>query len=94
MITSNSRRSSEQRNLMPNILAGVVTAMFFLHMGGLYFIEIPVGNKDVLNSFGSTLGNVWIMVMTFYYGNNLANKNKDQLLASSVPVSRQPDGDQ
>lgn len=90
MLTTNSRRGKPQSK-MPAILVLLLTAMVCVLMLGLMLFPIPTDNKDVLVFMAGQITPAWMVALGYYYSSNSGSKNKDELLAASVPIQRQDD---
>ncbi len=76
------KREMEIKDNTPAILAYVVTVMFALALGGLYFVAIPEANKATIYLMLGSLGTVWIAAMAYYHGTSRSSARKDDLIKS------------
>ncbi|HWH69183.1 MAG TPA: hypothetical protein VNT26_07345 [Candidatus Sulfotelmatobacter sp.] len=74
------------RSAVPGWLAFLTTFGFFGILIMLCFVGVPEANKALVYSMVGSLGTVWIMAMTFYFGTTHGSTVKNELLANSQPV--------
>lgn len=67
--------------------AYAILFIFALTTGGLFFNDIPAGNKETLNHVISTLENVLLIVAGFLFGSSIGSRNKDKPVE---PVTEEP----
>ncbi len=85
-----SARSMEvqTRSPIPGILAMAVTVGFFGLLALEAFHAAPVGNDKVLDMMTGSLGTVWIMVATYYFGSSAGSARKTELLSQAPAVTK------
>lgn len=76
---------------MPSILALLLTFMFAGAIFALFVVEIPSKNESSLLIMFGALQTAWLLSMNYYYISTSGSKEKDRLLADSVPVQRGED---
>lgn len=89
-IRTNSRRHTPQSK-MPAILSILLTIMFTIQLIALMIYAIPESNKEIIIYMAGQLGTAWLLAIGYYFSSTSSSKNKDQLLADSVPVQRKDD---
>jgi len=71
------KREMEVKDATPAVLAYVLTAIFAVALGGMFYIAIPDGNKSMVNMMVGSLGTVWIAAMAYYHGSSRGSRLKD-----------------
>ena len=70
------------RDLMMYILGGLITVCFFVVLSLLIFVELPQGNKDLLNIILGALIGFESNVVTYFYGSSAGSAKKDETIAA------------
>lgn len=78
------KREAAVKDKTPAVLAYVVTVMFTLALGGLYFVEIPEANKSTIYLMLGSLGTVWIAAMAYYHGTSRSSARKDEIRGTTI----------
>lgn len=71
---------------VPAALTFTLTIGFFAALGGMFFFEIPVSNRDLVNIMVGSLGTAWIASTAFWFGTTRDSSRKTELLAQSAPA--------
>ena len=67
---------------MMYILGGLITICFFVVLSLLIFVELPQGNKDLLNIILGALIGFEGAVVTYFYGSSAGSAKKDETIAA------------
>lgn len=73
-------------NKTPRNLAYFMTIAFFTALVLLFFLPIPDNNKASVYTMLGSLGTVWLMAMTFYFGTNHQNTVQASIIAQAEPI--------
>ena len=73
---------------IPGILAMAVTTGFFGLLALEAFHAAPIGNDKVLDMMTGSLGTVWIMVATYYFGSSAGSARKTELLSQAPEITK------
>lgn len=68
----------------PRNLAYLITFGFFGLLGAMIFLPIPKDSEQMINMMTGSLGTVWLMAMTFYYGTTQQSARKTELMAQGA----------
>lgn len=71
-------------------LALVVIALIALLVAGLFFIQIPAENKDLVNIALGFIAGYAASVVGYYFGDSDASRHKTELLSQSEGPSGNP----
>ena len=74
------KREMKVRDHVPGTLAIVLTLGFFAALVGFAMYPIQQGAKGLLDTMIGSLGTVWIMAMTYYFGSSIGSTRKTELL--------------
>lgn len=81
-----SRRESDH-DRTPELLAYMTTALVFFVTASLLLRPVPTENGNVIYLIVGQIITGWLMSLGYYYSTTANTKNKDRMLANSVPVS-------
>ena len=73
------RREVEVKDNTPKVLAYFITTLFALALAGLYFFEIPEGNKATIYLMLGSLGTLTVGAYAYYHGSSQSSARKDIL---------------
>lgn len=76
------KREMEVKDSTPSILAYSVTAGFFGLLGYMMVGTIPHANERILDLMLGSLGTVWVMQMSYYYGTSTGSQLKDKFIGA------------
>jgi hypothetical protein len=84
-IAAMDRDSARQREIVvqdrvPGILALSLTIGFFGALAGFALYPIQPGAKVLLDTMIGSLGTVWIMAMSYYFGSSIGSARKTEIL--------------
>lgn len=74
------------KDYTPEVGFYLLTAIFFAALYWVCTHPIPTDNKALAYTMLGSLGTVWVMAATYFYGTSRGSQAKDQLLADSVPA--------
>ena len=69
----------------PQALAYAIFGIVFCTEVGLFFVEVPAGNKESLNSLIQSLLMVLVAAASFYWGSSVGSRAKDAIKPPSEP---------
>jgi len=70
----------KNKDLAMYILGGLITIAFFVVIYLLIFVEIPQGNKDILNIILGALIAAFGGVVNYFYGSSSGSAAKTEML--------------
>lgn len=68
----------------------LICAMFMATVIALFWREPPAGAKEPLLILVGTLGAAFGAVVNFWFGSSSGSARKDELLAGSTPITKDP----
>ncbi|ETW11195.1 hypothetical protein ATO8_18615 [Roseivivax marinus] len=66
------------------VVAGSIMVAFFAMLGGLMFVQIPEGNREVVYALAGTMLSLVMMVGHFFFGSSEGSKQKTGILAKGA----------
>lgn len=75
-----SARLAHANSKMPGIICGVLTFLAAIYGAGLFFIEMPIDNKDMINYFGGQLITAWLASIHYWVGTTRSSSDKTRLM--------------
>lgn|GEM_PF-6494168 len=72
-------------NTTPRVLCYLLLAMFALTEVGLFFLDIPPQNKEVLLTMIQTLLTVTVGALGYFHGSSLGSREKDEKASTTPP---------
>lgn len=74
------KRQVATGDITPQVLAYLVTALFAVALGLLFFVEIPEGNKATIYLMMGTLGTLTVAAFAYFHGSSRGSDKKDVML--------------
>ena len=77
-------------NTTPKVLAYVLLAMVGVTEVGLFVVQIPVANKDLINAIVQTLLTVTVAAVSYYHGSSAgvrATNEQARMLLTPAPAT-------
>lgn len=75
-----SAREAHKQSKMPAIITCVMTLLAMFYGFGLFFVEFPESNRDMLNYFGGQLIALWFASVVYWTGTTRGSEDKTRLL--------------
>ena len=73
-------REQHKHSPMPTIITLVMTLMATMYGLGLFYVEMPATNKDMINYFGGQLITLWVGSIVYWIGTTRSSAEKDRRL--------------
>lgn len=71
-------------------LALIVITLVALLVAGLFFVQIPTGNKDLVNIALGFIAGYAASVIAYYFGDSDASRHKTELLNEQTAATGKP----
>lgn len=78
------KREIEVKDIMPAVLAVLLTIGFFGVLAALMIHSIPPTTKDVIQVMLGALGTAWISTVTYYFGSSLGSNLKTRVMGEKI----------
>lgn len=77
-----SARQAHKGSIMPAVLTILMSVLASLYGIGLFFIDIPDTNRDMINYFGGQLITLWVASVVYWVGTTRSSSDKTRLIAA------------
>lgn len=62
------------------VLGGIIVVGFFVILGLMFTMEIPEGNKSILNVILGSLATCFISIVNYFFGTSKSSADKTEML--------------
>ena len=73
-------RNSHKNSIMPAVITVLMSVLAVCYVACLFFVDIPVSNKDMVNYFGGQLIAMWFASVVYWTGTTRGSEDKTRLL--------------
>ena len=77
-----SARTAHKDSNMPAAVTIVMSLLATLYGVGLFFVEFPDSNRDMINYFGGQMITLWVASVVYWVGTTRSSSDKTKLLSS------------
>lgn len=76
-----SAREAHKNSRMPAAVTIVMSLLATLYGIGLFFVEFPDSNRDMINYFGGQMITLWVASVVYWVGTTRSSSDKTKLLS-------------